>query len=364
VTAPSHERGEPDPHPPVFHAAGNTYNLGILHPSLANSTASNPNLGLYEYHYPTTASVKPPVPLYRLNVHHLYFLSIASEYQTPRTLAPPRPHQPANSTSSNWYPFLLNHSITPDKIRSQLFKIMHSQHITAKLRETLYPILHDALHIGNRTGSASTTNGSTQRYCAICLKKLGTRVPESLLHLLLDCPFSVPVWTSLQRDSVHALHPTTASAIIPADTISFRRKHPLRLLFGHTQTEEPPQKSPLAPVIAACTHAALIERRNHNRHYPNDIRADADRTVQRAHHLIKLTAKATYTRAKLMQDRIYTSYDEWLPKTPPIDEWMSHWTNLIPSAPRGCLTGLPALTLPPYSDTRGDPAPVVTPNPP
>ena len=341
----------------MLRTTGNTYNLAILHSSLANSANSNPNLGLYQYHYPTTASEKAPVPLHRLNVHHIYFLNVASEYQTPRTLDPPRPNQPATSPSSNWYPLILNHGIAPNKLRSQLFKIMHSTFMTAKLRETLYPILHDALHIGIRAGSSSTARGNTRRFCAICLKKLHKQVPESLLHLLLDCPCSIPVWTSLQRDSIRALHPTTAATIYPSRTPLFRRKLPLRLLFGHTETESPSHKCLIAPVVAACTHAALIERNRHNRHYPNDIRFDAQRTVNRAHHLIKLTAKATYTRAKLTQDRIFTTYNGWLPETTPTDEWMKSWSNLIHCAPHGCLAGLPSLSLPPYSASQGDPEP-------
>ena len=88
----------------------------------------------------------------------------------------------------------------------------------------------------------------------------------------------------------------------------------------------------MAPVLAACTHTALIERRNHNRNNPSSLRFDPCHTVNRIHYLVQLTARATMQRATLQEDRIYTNYDTWLPGTPPRAAWNRDWGTVLTSS--------------------------------
>ena len=80
--------------------------------------------------------------------------------------------------------------------------------------------------------------------------------------------------------------------------------------------------------------------------------------VSRLLDLIRLSARATFARLQREENVIYTSYNRWLPEPPPTQAWIQAWRPLIPAAPEGCLSGLPALALPDYEHSLADRPPV------
>ena len=117
------------------------------------------------------------------------------------------------------------------------------------------------------------------------------------------------------------------------------------------------QQCRLAPIVSACVHRALLERRQHNRNHPSELRSDPSHAVARALRLLRLNARATFVVAQLEENAIYTDYSSWLPDPSPTQKWVDCWSRLFPAAPVGCLSGLPATCLPCYEASGGDPAP-------
>ena len=140
----------------------------------------------------------------------------------------------------------------------------------------------------------------------------------------------------------------------------FIQKYALRILFGVTTTEPANFQCPLAPVHASCTHAALLECRNHNRNNTSSLRFNPSHTVNRINYLIQLTTRATMQRATLQENRIYTNFDTWLPKTPPRETWNTDWGAVMTNPAQATTSSLPSLKLPKY-DSSGAQAPLPLP---
>ena len=166
-----------------------------------------------------------------------------------------------------------------------------------------------------------------------------------------------PVWSAVQLHACRLLEPN-----FPLLTSGqMLARFPLRLLFGFTamrpSSSNRLQQCKLAPIVAACVHRALLERRQHNRTHPYSLRADPRLTVARAHKLLRLNARATFAAAQREEDRIYTDYDTWQPARPPTQVWVDCWSRLFPAAPAHCLRGLPYLALPSFDNSEGDSPP-------
>ena len=353
-------RGEPDPFPPLLRSPGLLADTCLIIPDLPPSPPSFPPLHRVSLPFPVTNSARPPVPLARLQLTHLYFIRLAQSYSPPRALLPPDHVPSASSTywSSDIAHLAASVPATDHSVMSLLAGLLHGPFMTVAARDTLFRVMHDAYHVGSRGGAAHA-------HCFLCSRLLNRRVPETLRHLLVDCPFSAPVWTAIHRSALPLLCPPLA---VPDGTQELSRDFALRVLFGFTgRVHGSPASFPqcgVCPVISACTHRALLERRQHHRSHPSDPRPDPARAVSRVHHLLKLTARATFTRARREEDVIYTTYNTWVPDPSPTQSWISAWSPLIPSAPAGCLSGLPALALPSYERSEGDPLPPFSAPPP
>ena len=347
-------RGEPDPTPPLLRAAGPSGDIGLLVPGLSPPLPVVPLLSRFCIPYPTTNVSRPPVGLHRLELTHLYFLRIAQSFSLPRTVSPcPPGHQPS-PFSSNWYPLIerlaMGRASDISYVASSLAHLLHGDNITTSVRDTLFRVLNDAYYVGGRCGP-------THARCLLCYRSAGRVIPETLAHLLLYYPHSRPVWSAVHLHASRLLEPN-----FPLLTSGqMLAQYPLRLLFGFTamrpSSSNRLQQCRLAPVVAACVHRALLERRQHNRSHPASLRADPRPAVARAHRLLRLNARATFTAAQLQEDRIYTDFSTWLPECPPTQAWVDCWKRLFPAAPAHCLRGLPALALPSFDNSEGDAPP-------
>ena len=87
----------------------------------------------------------------------------------------------------------------------------------------------DAYHLGDRC----TKRGCTKGICDLCHVFLGQRTPETLRHILLECPFTVPVLTYVWRTIFSQLaDPTIRTHSAHLTARAFIERYERRLLFG------------------------------------------------------------------------------------------------------------------------------------
>ena len=205
------------------------------------------------------------------------------------------------------------------------------------MRDTLLRTIHDAHPLPARI------NSRANYHCKYCHCHLGHRVPASLAHILLECPLAIHVWSSIQLELFKLQQPQDYQAAASLTPQQFMKKYALRILFGIDLTQQ--QKNHTLPPIAAATHSALLETHKLLAGSLPSHKLNPAITIKRALHTIKLTARATLLRAKLIQDRIFTDYNGWTPDPSPTKEWEEDWLPIIASTTNYTLLGLPKLKL-------------------
>ena len=64
-------------------------------------------------------------------------------------------------------------------------------------------------------------------------------------------------------------------------------------------------------------------------------------------------------RATLQEDRIYTNFDTWLPKTPPREAWNTDWETILTNPAQATTSSLPSRKLPKYDSSRAQALPTL-----
>ena len=184
-------RGEPDPFPPTILTSGAVANPAILPISSPFPHGANPSH--FSLTYPLTDRLRQPTPLHETNVNHLYFSQVALLFRPIRTLDPD--HRPTTQTSTS-YTHLLHHPTkSPDEVRQAIVNAPMDAKLPPRFRETQFHVQCDDHHIGDRCVKKGTRKG----VCDLCLALLNRRTPETLQHILLECPFTQPVVTTVWR---------------------------------------------------------------------------------------------------------------------------------------------------------------------
>ena len=188
----------------------------------------------------------------------------------------------------------------------------------------------DALHIGDRC----VKKGCRKGICDLCYILLGTRVPETTLHIVRDCPFTRPVITAvwraifLPRAQPHAHHAALAMSSDEFCTTLTRR-----MILGQAKYDPSPYdpaRSLHVPIAAlsAATNTVLVRRRNNNAlNTKCPLQHDADTAIKSVFNLVRDVGTATYTAAVREENNIYTHYEGWLPPDEelPTTKWCAAW---------------------------------------
>ena len=192
----------------------------------------------------------------------------------------------------------------------------------------------DALHIGH----ACTKRTCTKGICDLCYVLLNHRTPETLSHILLECPFTKPVVSAVWRSIYFPLaEPHRASSVAALPTDTFIQQHKLRILFGVAQFEDPPPAHHLSTTMAAMaavTNSYLINRRHTNASGRGPLVVSPQTAVRHITHHLCRVATALRTAAQREQTRIYTHYEGWLPddEDKPMTKWTEAWCPLVTDA--------------------------------
>ena len=218
-------RGEPDPFPPTLLTSGAV--AGPI-PGLPPPTyAPGANLSHFSLTYIPTDSLKQPTPMHRADVNHLYLSQLRTFYSPVRTLDPG--HVATTTTSTTWTSLLQHPQASVQEIRSALVQAPMRADLPPALQETQLLVRTDALHVGARC----VKKGCTKGICDLCYILLGTRTPETTRHIVLECPFTQPVLTTVWG-AAHMAH-VNPQAYAHARTLSadaFCSALERRIVFG------------------------------------------------------------------------------------------------------------------------------------
>ena len=172
--------------------------------------------------------------------------------------------------------------------------------------------------------------------CDLCHYLLGRTVPETLLHVIEECPFSAPVVTTIWREffgrraQPHTQAP--AAALTPAEYLDALRR---RTLLGTPDFDPDPFQSPTSlrdpiAILSAATNHALITRRNNNAFNTScPIQFEAGPTVDRILRTVCAASTALRKTARRREDSIYCTYAGWLPDDEklPTTIWRNAWID-------------------------------------
>ena len=320
-------RGERDPFPTTLLTSG--------------AVAEGPLLGLPPTPFPVGANpahfclaseatdrMQQPIPLHKVDVHHIYRAQLSAFYSPVRTLDPN--HTPTTATSTSWP--LDDPDATPQQVRLDLVRGPMQAGLPAHMQETQFMVRNDALHVGDRC----VKKGCTKGICDLCYVLLGTRAPETTLHIVRDCPFTRPVTTAVWRAGfLPRAQPHTHQAALNMTTDEFCTTFTRRMVLGVAKYDPPAFRTagalstPIA-ALAAATNTVLIRRRNNNALNTRcPLQHDTAAAVGHVFRQIRDMATATYREAVREEDRIYTSYEGWLPDEDdlPTTEWTNAWIN-------------------------------------
>ena len=337
-------RGEPDPFPPTILTSGAVANPTVL-PVSPFPHGANPSH--FSLTYPPTDRIRQPTPLHEANVNHLYFSQVAHLFRPIRTLDPD--HRPTTQTSAS-YTHLLSHPTEPPvKIRQAIIDAPMNAKLPPRFRETQFHVRCDDHHIGDRCVKKGTRKG----VCDLCLVLLNRRTPETLRHILLECPFSQPVVTTVWRSIfLKRTQPGIHAATAHLSTADFIARFERRILFGVAQFDgcdspEPNLEAPTA-ALAAVTNDYLIRRRHHNAHNTAFALAhDTPRATADIYASLAATATAMRSSAEAEENMIYTHYEGWLPEEEelPTTKWRARWCGDHTDCPRIFNPHRPSVTL-------------------
>ena len=320
------ERGEPDPLPPTLLMSGAVAGPIPGLPSPAYAAGANPSH--FSLTYTTTDRLRQPTPMHRADVNHIYLSQLSAFYAPVRTLNPD--HVATTSTSTSWVPLLDHPTATPQKIRLALTQAPMKACLPPHLQETQLLVRSDGLHVGDRC----VKKGCRKGICDLCYILLGTRVPETTRHIVLDCPFTRPVIMAVWREAYMAhTQPQTYTQTQNTSADNFCSSLERRIVFG-VPTWDPPRLKTLKSqdtaiaTISAATNAALIRRRNNNAlNTKCPLQTDVSTIVRSIFSTVCQTATVMRTTAQRTETMIYTHYEGWLPEDEklPTTEWAHDW---------------------------------------
>ena len=140
------------------------------------------------------------------------------------------PNHVATTRTSTSYSHLLDHPTEkPETIRLAIVTSALDAGLPPLLQETQLLVRSDAYHLGDRC----TKRGCTKGICDLCHVFLGQRTPETLRHILLECPFTVPVLAYVWRTIFSQLaDPTIRTHSAHLTARAFIERYERRLLFG------------------------------------------------------------------------------------------------------------------------------------
>jgi len=207
----------------------------------------------------------------------------------------------------------------------------HVKHVPPALQETQLRVRNDAYLLGDRCTKKKCTKG----LCDLCHVFLNRRTPETLRHILKDCPFTTPVLTTVWRTYFFPrADPTTNASTANLSSSDLINRYERHFLLGTAAFDSPPPprqlNTPIA-TISAATNTCLMRRRNHNAYNPTlPLQHNTPRLVADILQLVAQTATAMRTTAQLKDRYIYTHHEGWMPPDEddwPTNVWKSQWCN-------------------------------------
>jgi hypothetical protein len=203
----------------------------------------------------------------------------------------------------------------------------------------MYRVACDALHLGDRCSK----KGHTRGICDLCWLAFGSRTPETLAHLLLDCPFSAPVTQAAHRALIQTTSKVATAAVSRSlaalPSAAFTRTFKSRIIFGCLANDlnwalgAPPEA---VVALAATVQHCLTTRRNANvtfastpasrqQHSASHPQADPDDTLKQVANRLVLVAQAAHHKAAAEEKRLLVLYNSWLPDPAPLAIWERIW---------------------------------------
>ena len=336
-------RGEPDPYPPTILTSGAVANPAIL-PITPLPHGANPSH--FSLTYPPTDRIRQPTPLHQANINHLYFSQVAHLFRPIRTLDPD--HVPTTQTSTSFTHLLQHPTESPAKIRQAIVSAPMDAKLPPKLCETQFNVRCDDFHIGDRC----VKRGPRKGVCDLCLILLNQRNPETTRHILIDCPFSQPVVTTVWRSIfLRRTEPQVYASTAHLSSADFIKKFERRILFGVAKFDaDRPDIALDGPIaaLAAITNDCLLRRRNHNAHNTQvALQHHTSLAVNNIYSTLAATATALRTGAENEENMIYTHYEGWLPDEAdrPTTKWMFQWCGEWEDSPRIFKPDRPSVSL-------------------
>ena len=312
--------------PDTILTSGAVIDSSVLPLHLCFPTGANPSH--FCLVYPPTDRLRQPTPLHSTDIYHAYAAQVSALFHPVRTLDPN--HNRTTPTSTTHIHLLRHPTKSVSAVRNVLVTAAMRAHLPPKLQETQLRVRSDAFHIGDRCVKRGVTKG----ICDLCYCLLGQRTPETLRHILLECPFTKPVITTVWRSIVLArTQPQLHSTCAPLSTNEFIEGMERRILFGVPDFDPEPSTPPKGlytpiAVLSAATNYCLIRRRNRNALCPHlPLKYEPNISVADIFAQVTETATALRTIAEREENRIYTHYEGWLPDETPTNAWVAQWCS-------------------------------------
>jgi hypothetical protein len=143
-------------------------------------------------------------------VHHCYWLQLSHQWRPDTSAAPTStPAAAAQHDRTSWTDCLQHPTHNASAMRLSLTRPRLALGLPLALQDTMYRVACDALHSGDRCSKKGHTRGN----CDLCWFAFGSRTPETLAHLLLDCPFSAPVTQAAHRALIRTTSKVATAAV-------------------------------------------------------------------------------------------------------------------------------------------------------
>jgi len=166
--------------------------------------------------------------------------------------------------------------------------------------------------------------------CDLCWFLEGKPQPESIQHILFDCPYAAP-GVNAHRAFILATCSTAGQcSILSMSKSTFIATFTGRIVFGSTVTEDDMYHAPpdIIAQFSAAVLDAMLSRRTRNAtqgpHAP-PLSFDPNPILSTATTLFTRAAKSAHFLAECEEKRLSIMYHGWTPSPSPTDKWEAAW---------------------------------------